>query len=235
MMFHVEHCYEAFRDVSRETSLKAKERELLRSAIEQSGLSLSHNQMECFATYYKLLLLWNRAVGLISRGDEERVVPRHFVESLLIVPLLISSRRETVLDIGSGAGFPGLPLKILLPHLQVDFLEPKRKRASFLKKVVGVLSLSSARVICARIEDVEEHPIRKSYDAIVTRAVAHPLELLHYTLPLLARDGDFIAYVPGDLRINPGDLPEGIVEGSMHQVGLPGFCNERSIFVARRG
>ena len=234
-MFHVEHCYKASRDVSRGTSLEKKEREILRATVEQLGLFITSDQMECFATYYELLLLWNKAVGLISKSDEERVVPRHFVESLLIVPFLVPSRRGAVLDIGSGAGFPGLPVKILLPYLQIDFLEPKRKRASFLKKVIGVLGLSMARVICARIEDMGRDPDRRSYDAIVTRAVTHPSGLLHRALPLLVRGGDFIAYVPSGLRVESSDLPEGVVEGSVHRVGLPGFCDERSIFIARRG
>jgi len=207
-----------------------EEGELLRAVVEQLGLSLSSDQMACFASYRELLLTWNRSVGLISRGDEGRIVPRHFIESLLIVPLLRISNREHVLDVGAGAGFPGLPINILLPHLRVDLLEPRRRRASFLKKVIGVLNLSSARVICARVEEIEG-----TYDAIVTRAVARPLELLRYSIPLLARGGDFIAYVPHDLMVHLDDLPEGISEGEVRRIGLPGLCDERSVFVARRG
>jgi 16S rRNA (guanine527-N7)-methyltransferase len=207
-----------------------KEGELLRVAVERLGLSLSSDQMECFASYRELLLSWNRNVNLISRRDEECIVSRHFVESLLIVPLLRISGREQILDVGTGAGFPGLPVKIMLPYLRVDLLEPRRRRASFLRKVIGVLNLSSVRVICDRIEEIEG-----MYDAIVTRAVARPLELLRCSIPLLPQGGDFIAYVPRNLTVLPEDLPEGVSEWKVRRVGLPGLCDERSILVARRG
>lgn len=228
-------CRRLGRDVSRETPLQQQERELLSRVAGCTGMVLSSEMEERFDHYHALLLKWNSTTNLISRSDESRIVSRHFAESLLLLPYVAQQEKARLLDVGSGAGFPGLPLSICLPHLRVDLLEPRRRASSFLKTVVSHLGLPFVKVVRDRIQDICGATPSPGYDTIVTRALGPPEGLLPGILPLLSESGGFLAFVPDGYAIRPNHLglqPES-VRATIYKVGFPGLTCQRSILSIR--
>ena len=123
----------------------------LSAGAAEIGVRLGTAELDCFAVYQRELLLWNRRINLISERSSREIVVRHFLDSLTPAPLL--ERPEgSLIDIGSGGGFPGIPLRIALPHLQLSLVEPSRKRSSFLSHIVRLLALGEVQVIRERVE-----------------------------------------------------------------------------------
>lgn len=126
--------------------------QLLIAGAEAFGVELSSHQVEAFGRYFGLLGFWNRRLNLTAIRAPDLVARRHFVDSLSVVPFL--SGDGGMLDVGSGAGFPGIPIKLALPGKTVHLLEPRRKRANFLRQVVRELQLADVHVIEKRMEDL---------------------------------------------------------------------------------
>ena len=149
---------------------------ILRAAAAHLGIELSEAQRALFQLYCELLLDWNRRVNLTRITDPQEVAIQHFLDSLtylLVFPLPAPPRGLRLIDVGSGAGFPGLPLKIVRPELQVTLLEAVGKKTVFLEHVVAKLHLSDVEVINARAEQLAHDPAhRERYDVAASRAVA---------------------------------------------------------------
>ncbi len=145
---------------------KARLEDLLRQGSQEVGVSLEDLQIELFGLYLQELLEWNKTFNLSGIRDPEDIVIKHFVDSLTPLPYLEPFGR--LLDIGPGAGFPSIPLKIAAPGLQVQLVEANRKKVSFLKQIIRTLKLKSVMVIQSRIEDIElpDEP----FDIIISRA-----------------------------------------------------------------
>jgi 16S rRNA (guanine527-N7)-methyltransferase len=145
---------------------KARLEDLLRQGSQEVGVSLEDLQIELFGLYLQELLEWNKTFNLSGIRDPEDIVIKHFVDSLTPLPYLEPFGR--LLDIGPGAGFPSIPLKIAAPGLQVQLVEANRKKVSFLKHIIRTLKLESVMVIQSRIEDIElpDEP----FDIIISRA-----------------------------------------------------------------
>ncbi len=155
-------------------------------------LTLSPAQSTAFETYYRELVAWNARVNLTALTTREEIFVKHFLDSLSVTPHVRAARR--VVDIGSGAGFPGLPLKIVLPHLSVTLLEATGKKVAFLRHIVTQLNLSDMTILHARAEDVAHDATQRAqYDVAVARAVASLATLLEYALPFLRLGGMLIA------------------------------------------
>jgi len=170
------------------------EEQILIEGCRNLGYPLPPESVSKFRTYLDLLLSWNRRVNLFSKRDESRLVSQHILPSL--APLIVLPQGPLrVVDIGSGAGFPGIPLKIVRPELVLALVESKRKRALFLRKVVEELALKEVQVIWARAEEVATDTAHRDiYDWALARAVADLPTLLGYAFPLLREEGGLIAY-----------------------------------------
>lgn len=163
-------------------------RELLKTALP----ALTAEQLDRFETYYRLLIDWNTRMNLTTITEPEDVVNKHFVDSLAALPYL--GEKDRIIDVGTGAGFPGVPLLILRPTLKVTLLDGLQKRITFLEALLDALGLK-ARMIHMRAEDAGKDPgLRGKFDAATTRAVAPLPVLLELTVPLLKVGGQTIAY-----------------------------------------
>jgi len=170
-------------------------RELLQRGAEQYGISLSDRQLDQFFEYHRLLVEWNERMNLTAITEEKEVVIRHFLDCLAGAPILAKMKNPKVADIGTGAGFPGMVLKIAFPEMKFVLIDSLNKRVTFLEEVVKSLKLEDIQVIHGRAEDLahdEKH--REQYDAVVSRAVASMPVLLEYSLGYVKKNGVFIAY-----------------------------------------
>ncbi len=179
-------------DVSRETFLR-DQLEILQNGCRKWGIDLSPTQREKFSLYIENLLLWNQRINLVSSKDIGRLAQRHLLESLAPLKLIPIKEGEEVLDLGSGAGFPGLPLKIARPDLLLSLTESTRKKALFLQKMVDLLRLSQTEVLWKRGEEL----IGRRWDLILSRAALRIDDLLPLSLSLLRRGGRLLAFGKG--------------------------------------
>lgn len=154
--------------------------------------NLNDYQKEQFTKYYEFLISENQKINLTAITDKQEVYIKHFYDSLLISETINLNEIKTLCDIGSGAGFPSIPLKILFPHLRVTIIEPIRKRTSFLEQLVKLLNLDNVQIITGRAEDVVID-YRESFDLVVARAVAKLNMLLELCLPYVKIGGYFVA------------------------------------------
>jgi len=179
-------------DVSRETFLR-DQLEILQNGCRKWGIDLSPAQREKFSLYIENLLLWNQRINLVSSKDIGRLAQRHFLESLAPLKLIPIKEGEEVLDLGSGAGFPGLPLKIARSDLLLSLTESTKKKALFLQKMVDLLRLSQTEVLWKRGEEL----IGRRWDLIISRAALRIDDLLPLSLSLLRRGGRLLAFGKG--------------------------------------
>lgn len=173
-------------------------RELLIKSALELGIELSDREVDSFELYMRELLAWNEKMNLtaITKGDE--IVLKHFIDSLL--PLKAYSFEEhSIIDIGAGAGFPGIPLKIVRPGIQLTLVDSVEKKTGFLEYIVASLNLDLVDVLCGRAEDLAHHPnehgkqMREKFDMALSRAVAPLNVLAEYCLPFVKVGGAMIA------------------------------------------
>jgi 16S rRNA (guanine527-N7)-methyltransferase len=189
-MFHVEHSEELLK--------------VLAEAASEYGYVLDDRIRSELRMYVRELQGWSKKINLTAITKERDIAIKHFLDSLACSPILDLSTQRSLLDVGSGAGFPGLPLKIVHPQLDVVLLEPNLKKTAFLRHVIGTLHLKNTVVLSARIQDLAGEPDYQShFDYVVTRAVRQEA-LLPFVEPLLTAPGQVILY-----RSRPLDLPVG--------------------------
>lgn len=159
------------------------------------GLTLTIDQIDAFDLYYRELIDWNARINLTSIVERDQVAVKHFLDSLSLAPVLRPlAPTIRLIDIGTGAGFPGIPLKIALPDLRLTLLETTGKKVEFLQHVITQLQLHNATAIQARAEDLaHKADHREQYDVAVARAVANLATLTEYALPFIRVGGLFIA------------------------------------------
>lgn len=161
----------------------------------QLGVRLSEDQVRSFRIYKDHIQFWNPRTGLISPRDEDRVQSRHFLDSLSLLTVLDLRDGARVLDVGSGAGFPGLPLKICRPGILLTLLEPKEKRYIFLKSLVRALGLERVALFCRQAQEARRDlALRERFDLVLSRGVASMEKLINLCFPFVRKGGAFVAY-----------------------------------------
>ncbi|KMK52844.1 Ribosomal RNA small subunit methyltransferase G [Fructobacillus sp. EFB-N1] len=171
------------------------DQEAFLKTLEEAGLTLSDQQIEQFDRYFSLLVETNKEFNLTAITDHDEVYLKHFYDSLTLAIYQPALRvaKPTLIDIGSGAGFPAIPLKIALPNLKVTLVDSLNKRVNFLKTVVADLGLENVMVLHGRAEDFgQDQKIRESFDYATARAVARTAVLAEYTLPFVKIGGQLL-------------------------------------------
>ena len=210
---------------------------LIREARELLGLHLNDRQVAALTSFEHELLDWNDQFNLTAIRDVEGIHTKHFLDSLSCVLAWKDHPPRSLIDVGTGAGFPGIPLKILYPSMRLTLVESVGKKANFCRHMVGILNLDATEVLTARAEDVGQMPDhREAYDWAVARAVADLPALVEYLLPLVAVGGSILAQkgqsAPAEVhRAGYAMKVLGGVLRLLVPVALPGVAEERFLVV----
>lgn len=169
--------------------------------LNEIGIELSEDQKNQFIKYYEMLVEWNKVMNLTGITDYDEVNEKHFIDSLAVTKAIDIKSVRSVIDIGTGAGFPGIPLKIAFPHLKIVLLDSLQKRLKFLDSVIEELGIANVETLHGRAEDyAKKKEYREKFDLCVSRAVANLSTLSEYCLPYVKVNGYFISYKSGDIE-----------------------------------
>ncbi len=175
--------------------------EQLKRKSEALNIVLNEKQLAMFETYYEMLVEKNKVMNLTAITEKNEVIDKHFIDSISLKKAMDVTKPVKVLDLGTGAGFPGIPLKIAYPNLQVMLLDSLNKRIKFLQEVIEELSLEEIDAIHGRAEDyAKQSGYREQFDICVSRAVANLATLSEYCLPYVKQGGCFISYKSGAVQ-----------------------------------
>lgn len=160
--------------------------------LEKLGINLTNDQIDKLARFYQLLVTWNEKINLTTIIKEEEVYLKHFYDSLTLIKVVDLRQPLTILDVGTGAGFPGIVLKIVFPNLKITLLDSLTKRINYLNEIIKELNLHDIETVCSRCEEYTKIN-REKYDLVVARAVSHLKILSEMIIPTVKVNGYFIA------------------------------------------
>ena len=218
---------------------------IVRDYSEREGLGLTGEQLTMLDTYASMLVKTNEVMNLTNITDDEGIAVRHFIDSLTLVPYIRAEREKagkkdlTVIDVGTGAGFPGVVLKIAMPELRLTLLDSLNKRLGFLNEVSTALGLTDVKTVHGRAEDAgRDKALREKYDISCARAVANLPVLCEYCLPFVKQGGAFLAMKGNvDEEEQASSKAISVLGGRKEKTDkflLPGTDMNRSIVVVRK-
>ena len=189
-------------------------RECIRNGIQQFGISIDDRRVDQFAVYIHELERWNARINLTAITDPHAIAVKHIIDS--VIPVQDIPPESSLIDIGSGGGFPGIPLKIMMPSLSVTLIDASRKKVNFLKQVKRLLNLDATCIIHARAQDIAgDQNYRQSYDIAISRAFSHLEEFVTLAAPFLKPGGAIIAMKGREVQSEINSL--------LTTIGLPGI------------
>ena len=189
--------------------------------IKNIGIELSDNQLQLFNKYYELLVEKNKVMNLTAITEYQEVLTKHFLDSLTLIKVIDINNVDSVIDVGTGGGFPGIPLKIAFPHLKITLLDSLNKRVNWLNEVVVELGLDNINAIHGRAEEFGQNTqYREKYDLCVSRAVANLATLSEYCIPFVKKDGYFVSYkaATANDEMKAADKAIGLLGGKIEEV-----------------
>lgn len=210
-----------------------------KDALSEKGIQLDDRQLRQFKLYFEELVEWNEKMNLTAITDQPSVYLKHFYDSITAAFYLDFTKPLKVCDVGAGAGFPSIPLKICFPHIQVTIVDSLNKRIQFLNHLSDKLELKDVEFVHARAEDFGQSAHRAKYDLVTARAVARLSVLAELCVPLVKNGGIFAAMkaasAPDELKDAEGALEKlGVKQESVHAFTLPVEESERYLQVFRK-
>ena len=214
--------------------------ENFKNQLIEYGFDVTQKQLDQFKMYYKLLVEWNEKMNLTAITEYEDVLMKHFLDSVSIIKVNNFENIDSVIDIGTGAGFPGIPLKIMFPEIKITLLDSLQKRIGFLNAVISELDLKDVETIHGRAEDfARDNVYREKYDLCVSRAVANLSVLVEFLIPAVKIGGKIICMKGSQIEeeLNSSKNAIKILGGKIESVdkfNIPGSDYGRSMVIIKK-
>ena len=209
-------------------------------ALEKLNIHLNEKQMYQFQTYYEMLVETNKVMNLTAITEMEDVITKHFIDSLCLIKAVPQLGKQKILDLGTGAGFPGIPLKIVFPDLEIVLMDSLNKRIHFLEEVIQRLDLKNISAVHGRAEEMaRKGEYRQQFDICVSRAVANLASLAEYCIPFVKIGGCFVSYKSADVDEEAENAKRAVflMGGKIEDVikfRLPGSDQGRSLIYIKK-
>lgn len=205
-----------------------------RNSMNSIGIELTDSQLNAFETYYDMLIDRNKVMNLTAITEFDEVMDKHFLDSVYLFRSIKLEANYKLIDIGTGAGFPGIPLKIVFPELKITLLDSLNKRVGFLNDLIEELNLNDIEAIHGRAEDIaRDKAYRASYDIAVSRAVANLSTLSEYCLPFVKIGGKFVSYKSGDCadEVDNAKAAIHLLGGKINKIDEFSYSNNSRSFI----
>ena len=205
-----------------------------RNSMNSIGIELTDSQLNAFETYYDMLIDRNKVMNLTAITEFDEVMDKHFLDSVYLFRSIKLEADYKLIDIGTGAGFPGIPLKIVFPELKITLLDSLNKRVGFLNDLIEELNLNDIEAIHGRAEDIaRDKAYRASYDIAVSRAVANLSTLSEYCLPFVKIGGKFVSYKSGDCadEVDNAKAAIHLLGGKINKIDEFSYSNNSRSFI----
>jgi 16S rRNA (guanine527-N7)-methyltransferase len=213
---------------------------IFEEGLEELGLTLTEVQRTQFISFYEYLVEKNKVMNLTGITEFQEVLVKHFLDSLMLVKAVDMQKVKSLMDVGTGAGFPGVPLKIMFPEIESCLLDSLNKRVKFLEETFALLKLSGITAVHGRAEEYAKNKLfREQFDLCVSRAVSNLATLSEYCLPYVKKGGLFVSYKSGTVQEEAKEAEKAIalLGGKIREVkyfSLPNSEIERSLIVIEK-